>query len=919
MITVNGSLTNKDLTIVGSGLQLTDVFKSDIVFTIEGYDKLVVPFTILGQPIPLPPDVSVDPKIVLGYTDKKHEVNVLVNGTITASCNNPDILVDVDNVNRKVILSVGPNDIFKDHQGLLTISVPNYTDAVIPVSILKMDIIDFNMISNNGFNSPYKDPIVFEVIGTTRPITVTCDNPRINVSVKSKIITVTTNQPEQGILTVKGDGIMPKNGNISTYALQMQPIWNPVNKEAHYTGEIKVSFPGMTRSDINYKIKDNTTPDMIVSINEDPADPEGFIITSLSGNENKEITFSAPGYDDLVETVTFTKDNITVTQGNNVETFLDEPIVLNVTGTNKDFLVQSLDTDILDVQLVGSDILVTPNRDGNTQIKIFGIFVNEVIVDVRIKPLLPITTTSVSNKEEAKYTNTISIGVTNPTQAVTYDLISVPLGVISVRQVGTGNDYELSATGPSTGTITFKAKNHAPETVEIVFKDLDPIKYTLSPSNIVEINQVISVQVTDPVNGVGVTTNVGGTIQTDDKTNGLYEFTSSNIETEELTLSCAGYKDTKLQLTFKDIYRGPQFSVPTTNVVFNETDGYHDIEILDLETDINISVKDTDLLDAFVYQKAGKIFLRFDLLDQIEKDETTEVTLSAPGQQDVVITVTVMNNYIPLKYLELDKIIARAYETEETSVVSITPSVGDNYVVTVDPGVNYRVDIDRIFLSANNSGEYKVKLELNGYYPKEFDFVVTKKPVVLPPVPNGWFDLGMAPTVTIQSTEDTFVEVVFNEPAIATDKEKLAYVLENGSPNLKGFELTLCQYQEVMSETSTSDRITGDLGGVMNFNLYNKIMAFVYVESYFTFKSCAMLLLKTMKVYKDDSYRLVSLLRFKDTFKGTEKEWNDYETVIRFFSDFLKNNGQGLDTTNLTFDDDTKAKFDRFLLENFIP
>lgn len=917
MANINASLNNKDLTIVGSGLQPTDVFKSDIVFTIDGYDKLVVPFTILGQAIPLPPDVAVDPKIVLGYTDKKHEVNVLVNGTITASCNNPDIVVDVDNVNRKVILSVDPNHIFKDHQGLLTISVPNYTDAVIPVSILKIDIIDFNMISNNGFNSPYKDPIVFEVIGTTRPITVTCDNPRINVSVKSKIVTVTTTQPEQGILTVKGDGIMPKNGNISTYALQMQPIWNPVNKEAHYTGEIKVTFPGMTRSDISYKIKDNTTPDMIVSINEDPLDQEGFIITSLSGNENKEITFSAPGYDDLVETVTFTKDNISVTQGNNVETFADEPIILNVTGTVKDFLVKSMDTDILDVQVTGNDITVTPNNPGSTQIKIFGIYVNEVIVDVRIKPLMQMTTSSATNKEEAKYVDTINLEVTHPTQGVTHDIVSAPLNAISVRKVR--NKYEVTSTGPAKGTLTFKAKNYAPEVIEIVFKDLDPIKYTVSPSTTVEINKVISVQVTDPVNGAGVTTNIGGTIQVVDKTNGLYEFTSSNIETEELTLSAGGYKDTKIQLTFKDIYRGPQFSVVSTNIVFNETDGIHDIEILDLETDIHVSVKDQDLLDAFVYQKGDKVFLRFDLLDQIEKDETTEVTLSGPGQQDVVITVTVMNNYVPLKHIYLDKIEAHAFETEETSVVATTPAPADNYVVTVDPAVTYRVDIDRIFLSANQEGEYKVKLELNGYYPKEFLFVVGKKPVIVPSVPNGWFDLGQAPQVTIQATEDTFVDVVFKEPAIATDREKLAYVLEHGSPNLKGFELTLCQYQEVMSESSTSDRITADLGGVMNFNLYNKIMTFVYVESYFTFKSCAMLLLKTMKVYKDDSYRLASLLRFKDTFKGTKKEWDDYETVIRFFSDFLKNNGQGLDTSNLTFDDDTKAKFDRFLLENFIP
>lgn len=916
MITVTATLNNKDLTIVGSGLSTGQTINSNIVYTIDGFDKLTIPFEVLADPLVIP-EVDVDKSNIVGLAERIQELKVLSKGVITATCDNPDIDVDIDNVNRIIRLSVTPLKQFQDHRGLLTVSIPNLMDKVIPITLFKTDVIDFNLISTNGWTSPYKDPIVFEVIGTTRPIKVTCNNPRIKVDVKSKIITVTTTQPEQGIITVTGDGIMPKNGNISTYALQMQPTWDPVNKEAHYTGEIKVSFPGMTRSDISYKIKDNTTPDMIVSINEDPANPDGFIITSLSGNENKEITFSAPGYDDLVETVTFTKDNITVTQGNNVETFLDEPMILNVTGTTKDFLVQSMDTDILDVQLNGSDITVTPNKDGNTQIKIFGIYVNEVVVDVRIKPLMQMTTSSTTNKEEAKYADTINLEVTHPTQGVTHDIVSVPLNAISVRKVR--NRYEVTSTGPAKGTLTFKAKNYAPEVIEIVFKDLDPIKYTVTPSTTVEINKVISVQVTEPLNGTGVTPNIGGTIQVVDKTNGLYEFTSSNIETEELTLSCAGYKDTKLQLTFKDIYRGPQFTVNSNIVQFNETDGFIDVEVFDLEGELQVKAKDEDLLDAFVHTKNGQVFVRLELLKQVEQNENTEVTLSVLGQNDVVLQVTVVNDYIPLKDIVLDKKEAFAFETEETSVVATTPSPTENYVVTVDPGVTHRVDIDRIFLSANVAGTYKVKLELNGYYPKEFFFVVKTKPVVAVPGPSDWFDLGVAPVVAIQATEDTFVDVVFKEPAITTDKEKLAYVLENGSANLKGFELTLCRYQEVMSVKSIMDRDDRKLGGTMNYSLFGRIKEFLGVESYYVFKSCAMLLLKTMKVYKDDSYKLVNLLRFKDTFEGSKQDWLEYEVVMKWFTEFLKTNGQGLTTDKLPFDDDTKAKFERFLLENFIP
>ena len=916
MASINATLNNKDLTIVGSGLSAGQTLNSNIVYTIEGFDKLNLPFQVLADPLVIP-EVEVNLNQVVGLAERVYSLEVLSPGVISATCDNPDIDVSIDNVNRSITLSVQALKQFQDHQGLLTVSIPNLLDKVIPITLFKTDVIDFNLISTNGWNSPYKDPIVFEVIGTTRPITVTCDNPRIKVDVKSKIITVTTTQPEQGIITVTGDGIMPKNGNISTYALQMQATWDPINKEAHYTGEIKVSFPGMTRSDISYRIKDNTTPDMIVSINEDPANPEGFIITSLSGNENKEITFSAPGYDDLVETVTFTKDTVTVTQGNTVETFLDEPLILNVTGTNKDFLVQSLDTDTLDVQLNGSDITITPNKPGDTKVKIFGIYVNEVVVDVKIKPLLPITTSSTTNKEEAKYLDTINLEVTNPTQGVTHDIVSVPLNAISVRKIR--NRYEVTSTGPATGTLTFKAKNHAPEIIQIVFKDLDPVKCTITPSSTVEINQVISVQVTDPVNGVGVTPNVGGTIQTVDKGNGLYEFTSNNIETEELTLSCAGYKDRKVQLTFKDIYRGPQFTVNSNIVQFNESDGYTDVEVFNLEGDLNVSLKDEDLLDGFVHKKGDQVFVRLELLKEISQTENTEVTLSVLGQNDVVLQVTVVNDYIPLKHLTLDKPVLYGFETEEATITANTPNPGDNYVVTVDPLVTHRIDIDKIHLTSNVEGDYKVKLELNGYYPKEFFFVVKKKPVVVVPGPSKWFDLGVAPVVAIQATEDTFVDVVFKEPAITTDKEKLAYVLENGTANLKGFEITLCQYQEVMSNKSILDKNENNLGGKMNYVLYGKLKEFLDVENYYLFKSFAMLLLKTMKVYKDDSYKLVNLLRFKDAFKGSETEWTEYEAVMKWFTEYLKNNGQGLTTDKLPFDEDTVAKFENFLLENYIP
>lgn len=915
MATITAKLKNNDLTIVGSGLSPGQTLQENLTFHLEGYDPLVLPYTILGSPLVLP-EIDVSVRNIQGLTHKVYDIEVLSPGTYNVSVDNPNIIMKNDGTQRRITLSVPPALQFQNQTGLLTISIIGYEDRLIPIDLAKVDIIDIQPISGPLIDAPVKDPLIFEVIGTTRPIQVVSNNNDIQVSVKSKRVTLTTNRPLKGTIIISGDGIMPKQSNVSFRNLQMSPSWLPVNREVHYRGQIKVAFTGMNRSDITYSIANNNQGFDTVTVVEDPTHPESFIITAKAGVENREITFSAPGYDDLVETVTFTKDTVSITQGNQVETFADEELILNVTGTNKDFLVQSLDTDILDVQVTGNDITVTPNNPGTTQIKILGIYVNDHTIDARVKPLLDISTVPVTGTVSGKYNQTLNIEVT-PVQGLSYDLISSPQGAITVQKVG--NTYQLSTNQPCKGTLTFKAKNHNNKTFDVVFKDFDPITYTVTPSSIVEINQVISVQVTDPLNGTGITPNIGGTIQTVDKGNGLYEFTSSNIETEELTLSAAGYKNTKLQLTFKDIYRGPQFTVDNVDVDVLESTPYTDVEVKDLVGTLSAISKDMDLIDTGLYRKGNQVFVRLELQRPVTQEERTEVTLSVPGQNDVVLNVTVRNDVVYVPEITVDKEVIHAEVGEEVYLVGPTPEPNDNLVVNAPLNVQSRIDVDRIYLKSDVADTYKVELELTDHKNKTVEFIVSPVPVVLPPVPQKWFDLGIAPHIQIVSTEDTFVEKVFTDPRFTTDKERLAYVLENGSPVIKGFLLSLCEYQEIMSKKSAVDLLKHNRGGHQNFMLYGRIMDFLNVPSYYLFRSFMMLLLKVTKHYQDDAFNIISLLRFKDKFQGTPTQWRDYASVMRLATDYIKTNGQGVTTKDLFFDANILAKFERFLLENYQP
>lgn len=915
MATITAKLKNQDLTIVGSGLSPGQTLQENLTFHVEGYDTLVLPYTILGSPLVLP-EIDVSVRNIQGLTHKVYDITVLSPGTYNVTVDNPNIIMKNDGTQRRITLSVPPAFQFQNQTGLLTISIQGYEDRLIPIDLAKVDIIDIQPISGPLIDAPVKDPLIFEVIGTTRPIQVVSNNNDIKVNVKSKRVTLTTNRPLKGTIIISGDGIMPKQSNVSFRNLQMSPSWLPVNREVHYSGQIKVAFTGMNRSDITYSIANNNQGFDTVTIVEDPAQPESFIITAKAGVENREITFSAPGYDDFVETVTFTKDTVSVTQGNQIEIFADEDTVVNVTGTNRDFLVQSLNTDILDVQVTGNDISLFPHIAGDTQVRILGIYVNDHSIDVKVKPLLDFTTVPVTGKIEGKYNQTLNVEVT-PVTGLNYDLVSSPQGAITVQKVG--NTYQLTASQPCKGTLTFKAKHYNNKAFDVVFKDFDPITYTVSPSSTVEINQTISVQVTDPVNGTGITPSIGGTIQTVDKGNGLYEFTSTNIETEELTLSATGYKNAKLQLTFKDIYRGPQFTVDNVDVDVLESTPYTDVEVKDLVGTLYAISKDMDLIDTGIYRKGNQVFVRLELQRPVTQEERTEVTLSVPDQNDVVLNVTVRNDVVYVPEIAVDKEVIHAEVGEEVYIVGPTPEPHDNLVVNAPLNVQTRIDVDRIYLKSDIEDTYTVELELTGHKNKTVEFVVTSAPVVLPPVPQKWFDLGIAPGIQIVSTEDTFVEKVFTDPRLVTDKERLAYVLENGSPVIKGFLLSLCEYQEIMSKKSAIDLLKHNRGAHQNYMLYGRITDFLNVPSYYVFRSFMMLLLKVTKHYQDDAFNIISLLRFKEKFQGTPSQWREYASVMRFATDYVKTNGQGVTTKDLFFDENILAKFERFLLENYQP
>lgn len=923
------------------------------------------------------------------------------------------------------------------------------------------------------------EEITITVTGTTRPIEASSNNDVIKVSVQDYTVKVVSAEPAKGTITIYGDGIMAKTKTVNVKALQdLNPTVTPSDRNVYVGQYITFEFNGIERSEITHEVTDNT--DGKITVEESVSNPKALLVKSSGEVSSRAITFKANNYNDYTTNVTFKeKDIISVTEGNSIEKYLDDDIVLNVTGTENALRVESDDPDTATVSITGKVIKVSPKKAGTINITISGEGVESIVVGVTIKELKEMVISG-TGKETAKYNKEITVSVTEPSSNVSYEMVSSPSSSISVRT--SGNDFILSTTKVSSGTLTLKAQNYKPKQVSVTFEDLDIIEATISPKNIVKKGEKITINVTKPINGSGITTDKTGTINVEDKTNGVFEVTSADPVSGTVTLKADGYKDKVFNVRFEEydellatitpstlqqvnedivvtftsdttseityevtsepassitvekdssnskLFRikssvaatgkvtfksdkfldkvlnvqfqeepviqdeisiscspsnrvvvgntitakvtgtekeisasssdsdvkvsvqdkiititatdpasaiitvtglgvitkqfnvefiekevGPQFSVDDTNITFNESDVYTDIKINNLVGKLKATCT-SKLLDLSLLEND---ILRIELLEQIKDTLTATITLSVEGQSEVVLNVKVVNDIEQIPTMSIDGKTITTTVGKEVYVIAPTPDVSSSVKVNAPSEVTSRVDIDRIYLKSDTEGTYTITVELTGYKTATLTFKVGIPATVITPADKVYYDLGSAPKVEIVYNKDNFVDKVFEDTKITNDKERLAYVLENGDTDVSSTANALCKYQEVMSKNTTKDLT--NMGGQYNFMLYARLMSVINSEEYYTFRSSLKVILKIFKLYKDDAFNVLNLNRFELKWPSDSVKLEEYKLLVTFLAEYVSKNGAGISANPLPFSPEVKSRFNRFIQEGFRP
>ena len=642
-----------------------------------------------------------------------------------------------------------------------------------------------------------------------------------------------------------------------------------------------------------------------------------------------QITFQQAGEQDETVDIEFTAlDTITVAEGDVIEKFLDDTVELNISGTNKTWRATSSVQSVATVSKRGQKVLVNVVGVGQTDIEIAGNGINTKTVSLTIKDLQDMVITG-TGTETAEINNDINVSVTTPSTPVTNQLVSNPVGAIQVVDDG-ANGFTLSSSQAATGTLTFQSPNYKDKVVNVSFTlpnvVNDVLNVALNPGDTVEVGQTITATVTGTTkqytaqsdnSDITVTKTLLGTLR----------ITATKAGSANITLQGNGIVTKTFSVTFTPKASvpvppptGPQFSVANTTIQFNESDVFKDVDILNLVGVLTAKSSDPLLVPDVIHTPTtGKTVVRLELDRDITNDLNAQVTLSVTGQQDVVLDVTVVNDVTKLPTMSMDGKTYQADLGQEVLVQGPTPNPGDTFTITADPNVSHRVDVDRIFLQSAVKGDYPVKIELKGYQEANITFKAVD-PVVIPPQPpKPWFDLGPAPSATVIANEDNYVDKVYDSPALPTDENKIAYILENGSADIKGPALTLCQYQEEMGKGSSKDLNKSGYGAKQNFKLYARLISMVKSSDYYSFRTTMRLVLKIFKIYKDDAFKSTSLNRFELDWPADTVKLDEYKMLTAFLCEYVDKNGVGVTANGLPFDDDIKARFNRFIQENLLP
>lgn len=731
---------------------------------------------------------------------------------------------------------------------------------------------------------------------------------------------VNSRTAKQGQVNVSGRGVDPQTVSVNLQPLEKIAVStkNPSNGEANVGETIEFIVTGTT----NPVVATVEPNDGSFNVAVDPQNQYKFLITA-SHDGLGELVVTGSTVEDLREPFIFSPaDNLVLNVTPGREVTRDKEITISVSGTTKNITATASD----------SKIVLTPDRPGDPTNKTWrvtatdevegnvvfsGVGVNNASARLTFRPGDIINLSLQHEAVRAGSENVINVSGADSTRTLQADSDNPAITPIV-------DDYQtirLTASQQATGTIRVHGDFIQDKTIDVEFlPEKDDIVITLDPANgTAKVGQIMTATVSSTIStSIRATSDNGDITVSPSGKDNVWNIIARQPGRANIEFSAHDILTESVSVEFEEaVYNGPQFIVSKTYFSGPQEDYPMSFTVDNLVGKLSARSSNGVVFPATVKDNVVTVKLN----NKLTKTTNFSVTLHVDGQQDVVVTFSVI---VPEELPELPingKVING--ETKKEVYFNLPPLDSDDVIdatcTDYDLDVEIR-DYNRVYIRSNVAKTYTINVSHSEYKPGVVTYVCTEpyvEPVQPAPGPEEYYDLGSAPDIKVNTTEEEFVSKTFESARITTDEERIAYIIANAPFDFKAIAHFLCTYAEKMNPNGVIP--TPEEGSRLNRSLYQRIMYILTIQDYYDFKERFRLLIKIFKIYKDNSFNLMNALRYDNNWIEGPEALEQYKLFIAFVEKYIKADGQGVKVGNLPFNDAIIDKITQYCSENIRP
>lgn len=735
------------------------------------------------------------------------------------------------------------------------------------------------------------------------------------------IYKVDSSSPASGVVRITARGIEPIEVNVNLQALETISFSsiNPSTGNANVGESITFEVTG-TSNPVSARV---TPDDGSITCEQDQHNQYLFRVTSTNEGRGNIYVKGDTTIEINREFTYLPADNLEFQVDKVMPVTMDKEILVTVTGTTKNITASSNKAEVkvapkTPLDPTCKEFIITAIQEDSADITFSGIGVNSKSLHVEFRAADPISLQLDKNEMRAGDKLTLSVTGADATRT----LRAVSSDPCVTTRVISHEEIELSGVSEGTTTITVSGDYVETKTVKV---KVYPAKDTPSIRMVPDIGQIVKGSIleiylentiSEDITAIASVHSI--TVNRKNPSDATVWLATSQVAGQgEITFEAPDINTVSTTVEFLANASGlPPFTVDQLDYTFYVNEGPLIIPVKNLYGELFVKSSHPKI-KADVEGSNIKVYAT-DLL----KEVSGKLTLTVEDQDSIIINIKILPEVI-LPKMACDGTTKRLL-VGETGFISIPLDDGDDNVSCSSSSQDLTATYDsrkdgRVTFTSSVEGNYVITIKHAEYQPAKVNVEVYQDiPVVIPtpPEPDNYYDLGIAPEVTISQPVNGEVSAALTDGQLTTDSERISWILVNGTFDDKIIAHSVCNYSVTMDPSNGC--LSNEEGAKANYSLYNTIKTVIDIEDYYSFKERFRLLIRLFKFYNLHALNTVNLMRYDEGWIWGSEALNEYRSLISFLTEYVRVDGQSAPLGNLpeVLEDDDLEKIRAYVANN---